>query len=423
MQIDVAFRGILRQSEGMSEPRVTNLISVAEAIQIIDNAAIVLRTRRMPLSEAKGLRLAKALTADRDFPPFDKSLMDGFAVRCADARSAPVELRCVGEIAAGSKADRPLQPGETMAIMTGAPLPAGADAVVPVEFTQRIGESRVKILEPARPGRFITPRGGDCVRGATVLESGALLGAAQIGVAAAVGAHEPDVFIPPSIGILGTGDEIVLIDASPGESQIRNSNNPMLAALLRSLGFASQDLGIAKDDPKLIREAFERAGRCDVLLISGGMSMGQYDHVPKILSELGYDLRITKLRIKPGKPFVFAVRDEKDGRPSFAFGLPGNPLSAFCCTLRLVSRLLTRMSGGTVEERFLRVKLGKDLPANGPREFYQPAILCDDVVNPLGWKGSADLFTLAQANVLLVREENEPAKQAGDPVRVLEIPR
>lgn len=400
----------------MSEPDVASLLSVSQAIQIIDQTPLMPRMERRKLLDARGCVAASDLVADRDYPPFDKSLMDGFAVRAEDVETVPVILRRVGTIAAGTKSDRLVQRGEAMAIMTGAPLPPGADAVIPVESTENLGEGQIRILAPGKASRFIARAGSDCRRGATVLTRGTRLQSPQIAVAASIGAAEIDVFAPPRVGVLATGNEIVPLDQPVIDSQIRNCNSPMLAALVRSLGYPCEDLGIVRDDPNAIRSAIEEAGQ-DVLLVSGGMSMGEFDFVPRVLENLGYHLRITKLRIKPGKPFVFA---EKAGR--FVFGLPGNPVSGFCCTLRLVSRLLARLSGAEPVEHWLSGALSEALPPNGPREFYQPARLRDGIVHPLQWKGSADVFTLSSANVLLVRPENEPAQAKGALLRVLEIP-
>jgi molybdopterin molybdotransferase len=252
------------------------------------------------------------------------------------------------------------------------------------------------------------------------------------------------VFARPSVAVLSTGDELVGIEQSPRGSQIRNSNNVMLVALLRRLGCEVRDLGTVNDDPEKIRAAMsDGLARADVLFVTGGMSMGQYDWCPKVMREMGADLRITKLKIKPGKPFVFGeiaaaslavsqtgarpvakpqASRESAGQVRYIFGLPGNPVSGFVCTLRLCSRLLTRIAGGEPCEKWLTGTLDAPLAAYGPREFYQPARYNAGRVQALAWKGSADLYTLAAADVLLVRAENEPALPAGATVKVLEIP-
>jgi molybdopterin molybdotransferase len=421
----------------MSEPDVSNLLTVAQAIAIIDCVPVAPLIERLPISQALGLYLAEDVVADRDYPPFDKSLMDGYAVRAADVAAVPVELRLIGEVAAGGEASRTLGVGETMAIMTGAPLPAGADGVVPIEETSREGDV-IRIEGAERPGRFIARRGADRRAGEIVLRRGVKLEAAQIAVAATVGATELEVHPRVRVAVLSTGDEIVPIDAMPGGAQIRNSNSLMLGALLRRMGCEVTDLGIARDDRETIRAAIARGQAYDVLFITGGMSMGAYDYVPGLLKEMRYDLRITKLRIKPGKPFVFGVLEgsglkaagsksagQTNGTGAFVFGLPGNPVSGFACTVRLASRLLVRLAGGEPMERWLSARLTQALPANGAREFYQPAALTwaaeGLLVTPLAWKGSADLFTFAAADALLVRGEDEGALPIGAAVRIMEI--
>src|SRR4051794_40382449 len=235
--------------------------------------------------------------------------MDGYAVRGADVRgSGGAELRFAGEIPAGSVPDRPLGAGEAAAIMTGAPLPPGADAVVPVEETERAGPV-VRVRRPDHYGRYVAARGSDCPGGRIVLQRGMMMGPAPIAVAATVGAATIEVFDLPRVAVLGTGDELVPHDGeAPSGAQIRNSNNPMLVALLTRLGCRVTDLGAVRDDPALIRDKLAE-GLCafDALFVAGGMSMGTHDHVPRLLAELGVQIKISKLRIKPGKPFVFGV--------------------------------------------------------------------------------------------------------------------
>jgi molybdopterin molybdotransferase len=408
----------------MSEPDVSDLLTVGQAIDILDSVEVRQASVRVPLSQAQGLCLAQDVLADRDYPPFEKSLMDGYAVRSADVQSVPAELRLVGEIAAGRESSLALEAGQTMAIMTGAPIPLGADAVIPIEDTSR-EQDRVRILGAAAPQRFIARQGSDIRRGEPVLRAGARLEAPQLAVAATIGAYELHVHPRPRVAVLATGDELIPMDAAPAGSQIRNSNTPMLLALLRRWGCDVTDLGIARDDPKTIRAAIDTGLQHDALFISGGMSMGAHDHVPPLLREMDVELKITKLRIKPGKPFLFGIKRGTGALFSYVFGLPGNPVSGFVCTVRLASRLLARLAGGEPEERWISARLSVPLPANGPREFYQPAHLHWSVdgptLTPLGWKGSADLFTLAQANALLLRPENQPALPQGASVQALEI--
>jgi len=232
-----------------------------------------------------------------------------------------------------------------------------------------------------------------------------------------VGKEMVTVHERPTAAVLGNGDELVEIGAKPGGAQIRAANNAMLVSLLSRWQCATTDLGFVRDDPKLIRQRIERGLERDILLIRGGMSVGERDFVPGILREMGAEMKITKLRIKPGKPFIFAILP--GGK--FVFGLPGNPVSAFVCTVTLVRRLIERFAGGNAEEAVRSAPLSAGLEANGPREFYQPAIFDGRTIQALTWKGSADIYTLAKANALLIRPENQPAQAAGAAAVFLEI--
>ena len=410
----------------MTEPPVAGLITVAAAIAILDAAAVAPRVVRVPLADAVGLWLAVDIVADRDHPPFDKAVMDGYAVRAADVVAAGVVLARVDTVAAGQVGTRPVGAGEAVAVMTGAPLPPGADAVVPVERTTRAG-GRVTFASAARPGQAVAPRGSDVAGGGIVLPKGTRLGPTQLAVAASVGAAVVPVHARPTVAVLSTGDELVPVEQVPTGAQIRNSNGTMLVALLRRLGCDVRDLGVCRDDPAALRSALEEGLGGDALFVTGGMSMGERDHVPGLLVELGLVPRIAKLRVKPGKPFVFAVGERAGsdgavaGAPRMAFGLPGNPVSAFVCTVRLAARVLRRMAGGPAGADVVDARLAAALPANGPREFYQPAVWDGSTVTPLSWKGSADLFTLARGNALVIRDEDAPAAAVGDAVRVLRL--
>jgi len=407
----------------MSEVDVSELITVQRAIEIIDAVSVSpRRTMTVPLGDALGLRLAQEVKADRDYPPFDKALMDGFAIRVGDLTDAQSSLIVVGESAAGHPFSGRIESGQAAAIMTGAPVPDGADTVVPIE--QIRGKNPIQVTAPVKKGQNIQVRGREGALGQLVLQSGVLLGPAQLAVAATVGASTLSVYARPRVAIFSTGDEVIPFDQSPSQSQIRNSNNIMLAGLLRQMNCEVTDLGIIPDNPDQIRAAVETAFAYDASFITGGMSMGQYDYVPRILKELGVDMKITKLKIKPGKPFVFGVKgtgDSGQGNGCFVFGLPGNPVSGFVCTVRLASRLMERLAGAkVVHENWTNLPLSKALPANGPREFYQPVRVEDRQVHPVNFKGSADVFTLAQANGLLVRSADEPARRPGEIANVLQ---
>jgi len=399
----------------VSEIPSDSLITVDEAIARIDALPVKPRAEPIPLTEADGRVLAAEISADRDYPAFDKSLVDGYALRTADVGIATV-LHDIGEIAAGGESERELATGECIAIMTGAPLPRGADAVCPVEST-RTEKGQVTITEALAPGRFVEPRGAHWRQGDRLLPAGTPLTPAALAVAASVGAVRVDAFAQPRVGLLTTGDEVVPFDQTPGPSQLRDSNSILIGGLLRRLRCAVQPLGHAPDDPAEIAQRL-RSPELDVICVTGGMSMGRHDHVPRVLRELGYELVVTKLRMKPGKPFVVAT---KPGAP-IVFGLPGNPVSGFVCVTRLVSRWLQRMAGRPAEPQWEAAALSADLPANGPREFYQPARVERGTLQPLTWRGSADVLTLSRANALIRRPPNAPAVAAGEVLEMMRLP-
>ncbi len=404
----------------MSELPLDTLISVARAKQILAGIEVAPGCRAAnTLADADGAVLAQDVLADRDYPPFDKSLVDGFAARQADFVENS-ELNIDGHVAAGEQFSGSLRAGQCVKIMTGAPMPDGADSSIPIESTSVSGE-RVRILQPPRLGQFIARRGTESASGEISLRAGTRIGPAQLACLAQVGCATPAVFNRPRVAILTTGSEIVPADQTPGTAAIRNANAPMLAGLLHHLGCDLVASTHAPDDRQVIAQQIEIASaQAQVVMITGGMSMGDYDFVPKVLPEIGFEILITKLRIKPGKPFVFAVRRRDN---CFAVGLPGNPVSGYCCTLVLAAQLLDRLAGLRVPlDRSCIGRLIEPLPANGPREFYQPGILSGTALKPLQWRGSADVFTLARANVLIVREESEPARSAGELLRCLRLP-
>lgn len=407
----------------MSEIGLGELMTVEEAIRVIDAVPCSAIDSSAIHRAAPGV-LDVDVRSDRDYPPFDKALMDGYAVRSADVSQPGNELRIVGEVAAGGSGDIAIRNGECVAIMTGAAVPVDADAVLPVEVSEVIG-SRVRFTKSAKPGDAISKRGSDLKQGDLVMEQGTPIGPAQVGALVQVGAA---ALIPRSAyecdsslrgHVLVTGDEIVGEEETPSRMALRDANGPMLTALLASMGVNCRRSRVI-DDAEQTRNAIDALARENHLLcVTGGMSMGKYDYVPKALIELGFELKITKLRIKPGKPFVFAVR-KRNEKTDFVFGLPGNPVSGFCCSVRLVSRLVARLRGqspANPETLTLRAPLAE----NGPREFYQPAVINGSAVTPLGWKGSADVFTLAKSNALVVRPITDRSRAIGESVSVMRL--
>lgn len=431
----------------MSDSTLDALLSVSQAAAILDRAAVEPRLEVVALAEALGRRLAEEVIADRDYPPFDKSLMDGFAVRLGEVAG---EFELVGTIHAGeSWQGKPLAGRQAVAIMTGAPLPSaeGEVAVIPVEESEGAGSRAVRLKTAGQSGRYIARKGSDRRGGASLLAAGTLIGPVQVAVLASVGKESVRVFARPRCVVVATGDELVECGKAPAAQQIRNSNSPALLALLERLGADAVDGGVVADDLDATRRGLGEwlESSCDCLFVTGGMSMGQRDFVPRVLGELGVKLEITKLKIKPGKPFVFGTRarqrgfvagpgEGREARPgihtTYVFGLPGNPVSAYVCTVVLASRLLGRLGGAGAESiggGWQELPLAEELGANGPRQFYQPARIergMDSAARarPLTWRGSADVFTLAEADALIERAENDAAQPVGALVRVLKLP-
>lgn len=406
----------------MSDNSLDGLISVSKALEIIDAADIEPVEVVVPIEELDGHVLARDVLADRDYPPYEKSLVDGYACRAADLESLPATLTITDEVFAGTRPVLGIDAGEAISIMTGAPVPPGCDCVVPVEFTRVEANKVVVEQRPARPN--LLKRAAEVCCGDLVMKAGTILGARQIAVLAQTGVADVPVFDLAAGAVLTTGDEIVDVTDEPLPWQIRDCNGPMLERLLRSLGCVVHATRHARDNPKRIREQIEIAFEDDIdlLLITGGMSMGKHDHTPAVLKQMGFAFHVTKLLVKPGKPFVFASRKRND-RTQFVFGLPGNPVSAYVCTLRLAGRLIDRLRGRPVSNELRKLPLLEHVEKNGPREFYLPAMVEPDGIRPLNWVGSADVFTLARADALIVRPINDESRKPGEWVDFIDLPR
>ena len=367
-------------------------------------------TVELPLAEALHRTLAVPVCCDVDSPPFDRSSMDGYAVRAADVAGAPVTLPVVAQIAAGSTADRALGPGEAMQINTGAPMPPGADAVVQVELTEpAAGGSEVLIRKSVPPGRFITPRATDASAGQTVLEAGVLLTPLEIGSAASAGAARVTVYRRPVVAALATGDELVDMDRKPTGGQIRNTNQYLLEGLIRSAHAEPVSLGVAPDEPEKLRERItEGLRRSDVLCLTGGVTF-----------------HFQKRALKPGRPVIFGAAS--DG--TLAFGLPGNPVSAFVGFELLVRPALAALEGRSgVVPQLVRATLRGSVKPTADRRSYTPARAWVEkdgqwTVEPLSWHGSGDLFGAATANALVVRPTRSQGATTGEVVSMILLDR
>ncbi len=398
------------------------MLSFEQALRIVKEKLAAANTRpgteAVPLYEACGRVLAEDVAADRDYPPFHRSTRDGFAVRGGDVGAPPVELRLLGEIRAGGHFTDAVGKGECVSIMTGAPLPAGADAVVMLEYTEAQGGS-VKILRGVQSGENVVPQGSEARLGTVVLPRGRRLGPAELGLLAAVGKSPVPVFVRPAVAILPTGDEVVPLEQRPQWFQIRNSNAIALAAQVAAAGGIAHRLEIAPDRPEALRSLIQEGLNADLLLLSGGVSAGKYDFVEQVLADLGAEFYFQSVALRPGKPLVFGRVADK-----FFFGLPGNPVSTFV-TFALFARPALAVLGGADFEPplFLRARLAQPLQQRTGLTAFPPARLDgssgDPVVSLVGWQGSGDLVGVAAANCFVVVHPEQTKLAAGDWVDVM----
>ena len=367
---------------------------------------------QVALDDAAGRVLASGITADRDYPPLARSIRDGFAVRAADL---PGTLDIIGEVPAGASFSGRVGAGQAVEIMTGAPVPEGADTVVMIEYTNRDG-ARVRIERSSRVGEYINPRAAEAQQGATLIEAGSRLGYAEIAMAAGVGFARLDVFAEPRVAIVATGDEIVPIEATPLPCQVRNSNAWSLAAQVRRAGGVARILPVARDTHQATRDALTRGLAFDLLLVSGGVSAGKYDVVEPVLAELGAEFFFDRVLIQPGQPLVFGR-----AQGTFFFGLPGNPSSTMV-TFELFARAAVELLGGQREAplAFAQAPLAAPFRHQPGLTRFLPARLGEDGrLTPIGWKGSSDVPALVRANAFLVANAERESWREGEMIEVL----
>ncbi len=399
------------------------MLSVSEAQAVVLKHARALSPVTIPVSsDLLGQVLAENIASDIDMPPFDKSLMDGFAVRSADLPEGKATLSIIEEVTAGRTPQRPVALGQATRIMTGAPIPTGADAVVMIERTRLAGDGRVQVDDkPPRSGQNIMARGREMRRGETVLQVGSELRPQELGILASIGKTTIAVVPRPKVAILATGDEIVDADKQPGPGQIRNANGPLLEAQVARAGGIPESLGIAPDRAPILRSLIESGLRADVLVLSGGVSAGKLDLVPGVLQELGVEAHFHKVELKPGKPVFFGTRGK---RTTLIFGLPGNPVSALVCFELFVRPALRRLGGHANVGPFLvEATLAAEFTYKTDRPTYYPAWLNWEgkgyQVRPIPWFGSPDLRALTQANAFLVISAGEHQIPVGQVVSVM----
>lgn len=402
------------------------MISVAEAIEIVKQQTASLTTERVPIVEALGRVLGADVVADTDLPPFDRSQMDGYAVRAHDVTEIPARLRIVGESAAGKGWHQLLEDGQAVRIMTGAPVPVGADSVQQVELTTELKDGTVvELLETVEAGRSIVKRGSEIKAGEIVLRAGTTINAAMMAVLAAFGYAQVEVFRKPRVAVLATGSELVPVDQKPGQDQIRDSNNYSISAYAELAGAVTERLPLTGDETSLLKNQLaEAAKRCDLIVTSGGVSMGVYDLTKAALKELDAEIFFERVALRPGKPTVFA----RLPNGTFIFGLPGNPVSV-AVTFNLFARTALLMMQGSTEPALKRetAVLARSVKGTTDRESYLPAQLTtnDDaelVAFPLKWGGSSDFVAFALTTALVIVPANVKAIEAGSLVSVLRLP-
>lgn len=397
------------------------MISSQEARTTILSNVSPLPPKELPFTETLGLVLAEDIVSDLDIPPFNNSSMDGFAVRAEDTASAasdsPVSLRISGEIPAGEGKEFSLMPGEALRIMTGAPMPPGADAVVPKENTET-RETTVLINNEAQKGEYVRLIGEDVSKGLGVLKKGTTIRAPEIGLLASLGRSRVKVFRAPTVAVIGTGNELVEVNKPLLKGQIRDSNSYSLAAQINGCGAKSFRLGIAKDTREDTLAKISKGFEYDVVITIGGVSVGEYDFVNQVLKDLGAELKFWRIRQEPGKPLAFSVLK---GKP--VFGLPGNPVSAMVCFEEYVRPALLKMMGKT---KLFRPEVSAVLDQDFKKEPGKIYFLRTKLerrngtyfAKPTGPQGSGILRSMALADGIGIIPEESSLVKAGDKIRV-----
>jgi molybdopterin molybdotransferase len=413
-----------------SAPSASLVLSFEEARRVVEQHAAAVtapQTEAVDLLAAADRVLAEQITADRNLPPFPRSTRDGYAVRSADLFQLSATLDVIAEIKAGEKLERipsMISSGQAAAIMTGAPVPSGADAVVMVEYTSE-REQRVEITRAVAPGENVVPEGAEAREGTVLISRGTRLNDAAIALAASVGKSQLQVYKCPRVAVLTTGDEIVDVNATPGPTQIRNSNSYSLAVQIAKAGGEPVLLPIAPDEPSGLRRLMEEGVKSDLLLMTGGVSMGRYDLVEQVLAALKAEFFFTGAKIQPGRPVVFGrSAAQGTGRDKYFFGLPGNPVSTMV-TFELFARPMLEALAGMSPRKlmFVHAKLQSEIRVKPGLKRFLPAILSgefeDSQVDLVRWQGSGDIAATALANCYIVVPEDREQMKAGEYAAIL----
>jgi len=422
----------------MAAPPAQSLVlTFEEARHLVERHASLLSPRAaetVALPNAGGRILAETVAADRDIPPFPRSTRDGYAVRAADLAALPATLAVKGEIKAGpapGTLPASLNRGEAFSIMTGAPVPPGADAVVMVEYTS-LQDDRVAITRTVAPGENIVDQGAEAKGGTRLLDRGTRLNEAAIALAASVGKSRLQVFVRPRIAVIATGDEIVELDAEIASTQIRNSNSYSLGLQIQQAGAEPVLLPIAPDEARRLRELIEQGLQSDLLLMTGGVSMGRYDLVEQVLAEMHAEFLFTGAKIQPGRPVVFgscgagtlAREASAPVSPKYFFGLPGNPVSTMV-TFELFARPMIEAMAGMLPRPlvFLHARLKSEIRVKTGLRRFLPAILSGQFENSqvelVPWQGSGDITARSRSNCLIVIPPDREHILAGEWIAVM----
>lgn len=429
----------------------STVLSFENARRVVEEHASTLfskKTEAADLLHSAGRVLAEPVLADRDIPPFPRSTRDGYAVLSADLKTLPTTLNVIGEIRAGEKPEKippKVEPGQAVSIMTGAPVPTGADAVVMVEYTSLRG-GRVEIAKSVATGESIVPRGAEAKEGSRLLERGIRLNEAAIALAASAGKSHLRVYARPQIAVLSTGDEIVSIDTIPTPTQIRNSNSYSLAVQIEDVGGEPIILPIAPDEPNRLKGLIENGLQSDLLIMTGGVSMGRYDLVEQVLSEMDAEFFFSGAKIQPGRPIVFgrcsagtcgagtparAEAERQSGagqktskKMTYFFGLPGNPVSTMV-TFELFARPMIEALSGQLPSKlaFLHAKLKSEIRVKPGLRRFLPAILSGEFEQSeaelVAWQGSGDIAAVTRANCYIVVPPDRERIASGEWVSVM----
>lgn len=395
---------------------MNRMTTVDEAVKLVLENVSPLPSEKVPVADSLGRVLREDIRSGRDVPSFANSAMDGFAVRWSDlagaSAAAPASLRVRGEVAAGGGSRKRVLPGTAIRIMTGAPVPAGADTIIRVEYTEMRG-GRVAVFQTDGKGSHIRPAGEDIGKGQLILERGKLLGAADIGLMASIGKATVTVRRRPVVAIIATGDELIGVDDKPARGKVVNSNGYTLSSAVREIGAVAKSFGIVRDSRKRLVGVFKRALKCDALITSGGVSVGDYDYVKDALGDAGMRMLFWKVAQRPGHPMAFGRMG-----PRPVFGLPGNPVSSLVSFILYVRPALLKMMGH--ERLFMpvvRARLAHDIKtARGLKEFVRCRIEEENgrfLASSTGTQSSGVLRSLSLAQGLIVAREDQTVLRKG----------